>query len=823
MSGQPLQYKENLGNSLWHTKLNAGLDALWDADTAFTNTIADLSTLINNWAIEDQIVTLIPVTCTYSDNNTFTITGDYTSRFAIGAVVQVHVAAGMVYSTVASSTYAAPTTTVNLADAVLTDPITRLYVVATRDGLWPFGPGYIVAEDYAGGTYDETTLAAADAVATAAGKQLLIGHAYTLTGDLTLSANVKIMPGAVLTIATTKTLTINGTLDAGIYQIFSCTGTGEVVFGTVSVKEVYPQWWGAIGDDSTDCTTAINAATKASNVVHIKAGIYQISGTIYLGGGVFPNAPSNYHIKGDGPNSIIKLIPIDTTAMILGNYSTVKDLTIQGPYDSPPYAATNARMIQAAYWGAETYPNRIHNNPTKWTGYECRIERVTIKDSGYSAIDLGPNSVVTDCLIDGSNNEGIWVIGSYCIVSNNIFRDTFGWAIDSNASDVQITNNQIINCGDASGHAGHSDMGGIVVSAEPGYPGGLSNIIISNNLIDTSDGIGISIVGDSTGGGDYSVVDVLISNNLLRNVCKERSTWVGGIACVDSTTANISLRRISITGNVIDTVGSTTDALYINSGIKVVFCDGTVINSNVVKGATLHAIEVSSSKDITVGNNTISTWGSNLGLVTNAISYSNNNNGTITNNTISPGVNTTGLLGIIAATTCTDLVVNSNSIIGTSAAIGWVTVYKGIRLDGTSGNLVISNNKIIGCIIGIESNAGYTYSLVSITGNFVFGCTTAMTLGGTFSGLLTTNNNGYPPALGVPASTVELRNTYAFPCRIKIIGGTVTVIAKGPTSGALTTTGITLTSGVSSTVVLQPQEYIAITYSVAPTWEWVGE
>jgi hypothetical protein len=263
MSGQPLQYKENLGNSLWHTKLNAGLDALWDADTAFTNTIADLSTLINNWAIEDQIVTMIPVTCTYSDADTFTLPGDYTSRFAAGAVVQVQVAAGMAYSTVASSSYAAPTTTVNLSDTVLTDPITRVYAVATRDGLWPNGPGYIVAADY--GT-DQAALEAADAVAASAGKQLVIGRTYSITSTPAnpLTATLKILPGGTISIANGVTLTINGTLDAGLYQIFSCTGTGKVVYGVGAVKEVYPQWWGATGDGTTDDFNPVQAAITAA-------------------------------------------------------------------------------------------------------------------------------------------------------------------------------------------------------------------------------------------------------------------------------------------------------------------------------------------------------------------------------------------------------------------------------------------------------------------------------------------------------------------------------------------------------------------------------
>jgi hypothetical protein len=69
----------------------------------------------------------------------------------------------------------------------------------------------------------------------------------------------------------------------------------------------------------------------------------------------------------------------------------------------------------------------------------------------------------------------------------------------------------------------------------------------------------------------------------------------------------------------------------------------------------------------------------------------------------------------------------------------------------------------------------------------------------------------------VPASTVEQRNTNAFPCRVTITGGTVTVIKKGPTSGSLITTGAT-----AGAFILEPNEYISITYSVAPTWVWLG-
>jgi hypothetical protein len=97
---------------------------------------------------------------------------------------------------------------------------------------------------------------------------------YSMSQSVTLTSNItlKIEKGAVLSIAVGKTLTINGTLDAGEYQIFS--GAGTV---TVQNSIIYPEWWGGKGDDSTDNTTAIQAAINNLGVGR----------TVYLGQGTW--------------------------------------------------------------------------------------------------------------------------------------------------------------------------------------------------------------------------------------------------------------------------------------------------------------------------------------------------------------------------------------------------------------------------------------------------------------------------------------------------------------------------------------------------------
>lgn len=85
---------------------------------------------------------------------------------------------------------------------------------------------------------------------------------WTISTNTTVPSNVTldIQRGAVFTIATGRTFTINGTINAGGYQIFNCVGTGKVVFASGPINKIYPEWWGATGDGTTDDSTAIQAA-----------------------------------------------------------------------------------------------------------------------------------------------------------------------------------------------------------------------------------------------------------------------------------------------------------------------------------------------------------------------------------------------------------------------------------------------------------------------------------------------------------------------------------------------------------------------------------
>lgn len=72
---------------------------------------------------------------------------------------------------------------------------------------------------------------------------------------------------------------------------------------------------------------------------------------------------------------------------------------------------------------------------------------------------------------------------------------------------------------------------------------------------------------------------------------------------------------------------------------------------------------------------------------------------------------------------------------------------------------------------------------------------------------------GKQAAPAVPASTVAKLNPFTFACLVRIVGGTVTVVAVG---------GATQAASSPALVYVDVDESITLTYSVAPTWTWYG-
>lgn len=131
-----------------------------------------------------------------------------------------------------------------------------------------------------------TALGANDAVLT-----LAPGDTKTLTGNLTIPANVT-LDGRMGVIATGAfTLTIQGECPEVNYQVFDVSGGGSVV----GLKAANPRMFGAVADGATDCHAAFQACVDSgASEIHLSPGRYYSSAPVEL-----PHTES-YHRRDTG-------------------------------------------------------------------------------------------------------------------------------------------------------------------------------------------------------------------------------------------------------------------------------------------------------------------------------------------------------------------------------------------------------------------------------------------------------------------------------------------------------------------------------------------
>jgi hypothetical protein len=134
--------------------------------------------------------------------------------------------------------------------------------------------GLVDARLYGGSCSDETLLAAITAIGGAARTLYLAPCTWSITKDLIVPANInlKVENGALLSIADAVSFTISGTLEAGLYGIFSTSGSGRVLFGGAAIESIYAEWWGADGgdDDSTAIQAALDSCASSKRALTLK-------------------------------------------------------------------------------------------------------------------------------------------------------------------------------------------------------------------------------------------------------------------------------------------------------------------------------------------------------------------------------------------------------------------------------------------------------------------------------------------------------------------------------------------------------------------------
>ena len=224
---------------------------------------------------------------------------------------------------------------------------------------------------YSSGGFTDTTLTAAITALGSAHWTLNISRGtWVIDANLTFAANtrLKFEEGTVFDIDANTTVTINGDIDAGLYQIFNvANATNSLVsFGTDAEKRLYPEWWGGAADGSTDNTDPINYALAAAlaaggGIVRLQEGTYDKSGALNIGTGV--------KLLGQGA----------TTTYIQNTASNINGINIAA---SARYVEIRDLYLYAHIGGADSTSIGLSFDTTNGFGH-CNFENIFITEYGY--------------------------------------------------------------------------------------------------------------------------------------------------------------------------------------------------------------------------------------------------------------------------------------------------------------------------------------------------------------------------------------------------------------------------------------------------------
>lgn len=154
--------------------------------------------------------------------------------------------------------------------------------------------------------------------AAAAGPIWITKGTYLISNNITINSFVYFEAGAVLNIASGKTVTFAGGISADPTQIFS--GTGSVAFTNYIPAFGYAEWWGAIPNSSGAAAanlTAINSALIALQKVQLLAEDYWVNGTIIHAVGNHLLAGSGCWYDGVTPDKATRILSTSNSLPIL--------------------------------------------------------------------------------------------------------------------------------------------------------------------------------------------------------------------------------------------------------------------------------------------------------------------------------------------------------------------------------------------------------------------------------------------------------------------------------------------------------------------------
>ena len=465
----------------------------------------------------------------------------------------------------------------------------------------------------------------------------LVSTLITVASTMTLDIPQKI---ALTDDASNATLTINGHLGAGIYQIFDWgTGSGAVVLGSGSTEVINPIWFGAAGDGSTDDTTKISSMLSSSTAASV----------------TFDGLNKAYELTATISKSLSSSV-----RWKLQNFKFETDTIANPGSETGAINITGDESITASVWSGT---NKIEIDNVVFTDNETatqanldgimilnfdEVSLKNVKASGYSntGIFIEVSRLVSVVNCEASSNlyaglrgsniySGVVTGGEYN--SNGKTIPTDGYGVAFSAGDQVNSNINLLVQGVTANdnkrkgidfHAGiHAKVIGnhiagfglIGIYALADTDGNITrDIIIIGNTVEgdanlNAGGAGIAI--GANGAVASTAGQWIVSNNIIKDTDTAGSQAIE----IDANSTGYGAENVIIEGNIITDGASSTSSIIDVHGSNLIIGSVKIANNIIHSAAAAYGIEVANATTATIQGNQLTVDGGTVTMGIHAV------------------------------------------------------------------------------------------------------------------------------------------------------------------------------------------------------------